>query len=51
MRVFSPDLEPLGILPYSWEAEPIGITLGDVSEAQNALTITYLGPNDFFAKK
>jgi hypothetical protein len=51
MRVFSPDLEPLGFLPYRWEEEPIGIALGEVSESQETLAISYLGPNDFFAKE
>jgi hypothetical protein len=51
MRVFSPDLEPLGFLPYRWEEEPIGIALGEVSESQETLAISYLGPKDFFPKE
>jgi hypothetical protein len=49
MRVFSRDLEPLGFLPYRWEAEPAGIALGEVSNSEDTVNITYLGPSDFFA--
>ena len=49
-RVFSTDLEPLGSLPYHWKAEPVGIALGEVTRAQQAVAITYVGPADFFSE-
>lgn len=48
MRVFSADLEPLGFLPYRWKYEPTGIALGEISDSQHSIAITYLGPSDLF---
>jgi hypothetical protein len=50
MRVFSADLEPLGFLPYRWEYEPTGIALGEISDSQHSIAITYLGPSDLFSE-
>jgi hypothetical protein len=48
MRVFSADLEPLGFLPYRWTDEPAGIALGEFSNSQTAIALTYIGPSDLF---
>jgi hypothetical protein len=51
MRVFSIDLEPLGILPVRWGAEPSGICLGEVATPPQMLSITYFGPKDLFSER
>jgi hypothetical protein len=51
MRVLSHDLDPLGILPYRWDAEPVGVALGEIAESQSSIAITYLGPSDFFSSE
>jgi hypothetical protein len=51
IHVFSTDLEPLGFLPYRWATEPVGVALGEVSDSQTTIAITYLGPSDFFSSE
>jgi hypothetical protein len=51
MRVLSHDLDPLGFLPYRWEAEPVGVALGEVAESQSSIAIIYIGPSDFFSSE
>lgn len=50
MQVFTPELEPVGHLPYHWAREPAGIALGVVADEQKSIDVTYVGPADFFSK-
>lgn len=50
MQVFSPEMDPLGHLPYHWAKEPAGIALGVVGDPTEEIAVTYVGPSDFFAK-
>jgi|WetSurMetagenome_2_1015567.scaffolds.fasta_scaffold504676_2 hypothetical protein len=50
MNVYSRDLTLLGALPHTWETEPSGIILAEVSKNPYQLSLTYLGPQDLFAR-
>ncbi|HVT73844.1 MAG TPA: DEAD/DEAH box helicase [Lacunisphaera sp.] len=50
MKVFSPEMDPVGYLPYAWKAAPTGIALGTVCDPAGKIAVTYVGPSDFFRK-
>jgi hypothetical protein len=50
MQVLSPDLDPLGCIPYRWQTEPVGVALGEMNGSVDEITVTYLGPSDLFAE-
>jgi hypothetical protein len=35
--------QPLGFLPYRWDVEPVGIALGEVSDREDTVVISYPG--------
>lgn len=48
MRVVTTELEPIGCLPYTWTKEPAGIALGQTTNSETTMHVTYVGPGDFF---
>lgn len=47
MSIYSPGMEHLGFLPYTWKTEPKGILLAQAM-ATGQLSVQYTGPVDFF---
>ena len=49
MRVLSPELTLLGELPYKWKGAPAGIVQARVHKDLEKISVSYTGPQDFFA--
>jgi len=47
ISIYSPGMEYLGLLPYTWKAEPKGVLQAEVL-ASGQVSVQYTGPVDFF---